>query len=202
MSPQRWREIEALFEACFGLEPAARGALLAERCAEDAELRREVEELLAHAEPADRLERIVDRARDAALAVAGADRHAGDVVGSYRLESQLGEGGMGSVWRARRADDEFEQQVAIKLVRVAGRDRGWVERFRAERQILARLEHPHIARLLDGGSTDDGQPYLVMELVEGEGSSSPSATSGSWASASGWDCSSKSRAPSSTRTAI
>jgi eukaryotic-like serine/threonine-protein kinase len=168
VNPQRWREIEALFDDCIGLEPEARDILLAERCADDAGLRREVEELLAHAEPADHLVKIVDRSREEALAVAGSDRRAGDMVGSYRLESRLGEGGMGSVWRARRADDEFEQQVAIKFVRVVGRDRGWVERFRAERQILARLDHPHIARLLDGGSTDDGQPYLVMELVEGE----------------------------------
>ena len=89
-------------------------------------------------------------------------------IGPYRLVERLGVGGMGEVYRAARADAQFEQQVAIKLVRAGLHSQLVFERFRAERQILADLEHPGIARLLDGGVTAEGLPYLVMELVEGE----------------------------------
>src|SRR6185437_6938922 len=92
---------------------------------------------------------------------------AGDRVGLYRLERLIGAGGMGSVYLASRVDGQFRQTVAIKLVR-GGIDSEWaVKRFRYERQVLARLAHLNIARLLDGGSTHGGVPYLVMEYVEG-----------------------------------
>ena len=89
-------------------------------------------------------------------------------VGPYELFEEIGYGGMGAVYRARRADGQYEQQVAIKLVRSGYDDRRvLLQRFWTERQILATLDHPHIARLLDGGATEDGSPYLVMELIEG-----------------------------------
>jgi len=97
----------------------------------------------------------------------GPDPMIGRMVGSYRLETLLGRGGMGAVYLARRADDEYEQQVAVKLLHPGLASAGLVRRFRSERQILARLDHPNIAKLLDGGTTEDGQPYLVMERIDG-----------------------------------
>src|SRR5262249_54423313 len=88
-------------------------------------------------------------------------------VGPYRLIRELGRGGMGTVYLAERADEQYQTKVAIKLVR-PGMDTDFIlQRFRRERQILAHLQHPHIARLLDGGATDDGLPYIVMEHIEG-----------------------------------
>lgn len=96
------------------------------------------------------------------------DPLAGRRFGAYRLVAEIGGGGMGQVYRAFRADDEYRQEVAIKVVR-AGFDSEFVaQRLRTERQILASLAHPNIARLLDGGTTEDGVPYLVMELIDGE----------------------------------
>jgi non-specific serine/threonine protein kinase/serine/threonine-protein kinase len=89
-------------------------------------------------------------------------------IGDYRLDEQIGEGGMGAVFRASRADDEYQKQVAIKLLKEGFESSYALARFRAERQILANLEHPNIARLIDGGQTDEGFPYFVMELVDGQ----------------------------------
>jgi len=89
-------------------------------------------------------------------------------IGDYRLDEQIGEGGMGAVFRASRADDQYRKQVAIKLLKEGFESSYALARFRAERQILANLEHPNIARLIDGGQTEEGFPYFVMELVDGE----------------------------------
>ena len=89
-------------------------------------------------------------------------------LGAYQIEREVGRGGMGAVYEAIRADQEFKMRVAIKLVK-RGMDTDFIlRRFRTERQILAALDHPHIARLLDGGTTDDGLPYFVMEFIEGQ----------------------------------
>ena len=89
-------------------------------------------------------------------------------LGAYRIEREIGRGGMGAVYEAVRADNEFRKRVAIKLVK-RGMDTDFIlRRFRKERQILAALDHPHIAGLLDGGTTDDGLPYFVMEYIEGK----------------------------------
>src|SRR5207244_1828930 len=87
-------------------------------------------------------------------------------IGAYRVCGLLGEGGMGTVFRAVREDQEFEQQVAVKFLR--NPDEALRERFRRERQIMAQLSHPYIARILDGATTPDGVPYFVMEYIEGE----------------------------------
>jgi eukaryotic-like serine/threonine-protein kinase len=92
---------------------------------------------------------------------------AGRRLGPYELIEEIGHGGMGAVYRAIRADDQYQKQVAIKLVRGGVPPAFALSRFRAERQILATLEHPNIARLIDGGTTEDGTPYFVVELVEG-----------------------------------
>ena len=92
----------------------------------------------------------------------------GRSIGPYRIVEEIGAGGMGEVYRAVRADDQYQKQVAIKVVRRGFDTESGLRRFRAERQILASLDHANIARLLDSGSTEDGLPYVVMELVEGQ----------------------------------
>ncbi len=136
----------------------------------DAELAREVLSLLAHDEAtAGGAGTVIEQAvgTSAASLVAALDRPGSQRLGPYRLLRPLGEGGMGTVWLAERDDDAYRQQVAIKLARGGARSPLDLERLRAERQILADLDHPHIARLLDGGTADDGVPYLVMECVDG-----------------------------------
>jgi serine/threonine-protein kinase len=162
---ENWREIEELFFTAEALDSEARASLLAERCAGREALRREVERLLAAAESGRDV--VAEAIGKAAAAIQGAGLRApGDRLGAYHLVEVLGEGGMGTVFLAERADGEFEQRVAVKVIRAGlARDTRW--RFLQERQILARLRHPAVARLLDGGTTDDGLPYLVMEYVEG-----------------------------------
>ena len=159
MTPERWREIKAVFQAVIELPVVERAARLA---AADAETRREVEQLLAAATTgaADFLER--------PAAVELVDEQLGRRVGPWRIVAELGRGGMGAVYRARRDDAEVEGEVALKVVK-RGMDTDFVlRRFRAERQILAGLSHPNVARLLDAGTTDDGRPWFAMELVHGE----------------------------------
>jgi serine/threonine protein kinase/Tol biopolymer transport system component len=161
-APGRWRRVEALFYEALERDPASRAAFLERSCTGDEELRREVEELLAHTDATlGQLRQPVD---DAMLRLSAA----GAQIGPFRLVRILGEGGMGTVYLAERADREYRQQVAIKLMRTdLGRDREMLRRFRAERQILADLNHPYIARLLHGGTTSQGAPYLVMEYIDG-----------------------------------
>jgi eukaryotic-like serine/threonine-protein kinase len=163
-----WERVKDLLQAALDREPAARAAFLDEACAGDAGLRRTLDRLLAaHARAEGFLERsalpdLVEMldAQDQPLAV-------GHQLGAYRVVKEIGRGGMGAVYLAERADAEFRKQVAIKLIK-RGMDTDAVTRqFRNERQILASLEHPHIARLLDGGTSASGLPFFVMEHVEG-----------------------------------
>jgi len=171
MSTSRWTRVDAIFAGALTLPVSERDDFVRRACADDPELRREVDELLEAAESADTY-------FEGITPSAGLDRESlapppelemGQEIGAYRLVRLLGRGGMGAVYLAERADGQFEQRVAIKIVqpsRVRGGD--LIQRFLRERQILARLQHPHIARLYDGGVTPGGQPYLVMEYVEGE----------------------------------
>src|SRR5205807_10531506 len=102
-----------------------------------------------------------------AAAPAAAQIRIGRRIGVYQIVEEIGHGGMGEVYRDIRADGQYDKQVAIKLVRAGFDTAAVLERFRHERQILASLDHPNIARLHDGGTTEDGIPYLVMELIEG-----------------------------------
>lgn len=166
MSPERWRQVEALFYRAVDLDPDARAACLDTYCAGDAALRREVEALL----DSDRGRRgsIRDAVeREAVRLLQGADA-SGERLGAWRLLRPLKHGGMGAVYLAERADDAYRKQVAVKLLQNTLATEYERERFRAERQILASLEHASIARLIDGGTRADGAPYLVMEYVDGE----------------------------------
>ncbi|MDX1394309.1 MAG: serine/threonine-protein kinase [Gemmatimonadota bacterium] len=170
MPTSRWSRVDAVFAGALELPADERDGYVERACAGDAELRQEVEELLRAAESADTLiDRLAPRFDPGRhLAAIESVVPDGMEIGAYRVVRLLGEGGMGAVYLAERADGQFEQQVAIKLVQ-PWRLRGGelVQRFVRERQILARLQHPNIARLYDGGVTADGLPFLVMEFVEG-----------------------------------
>ncbi len=165
MTPARWHQIKGILKAVLELEGAEERRLsVATACAGDAALQREVESFLVP--PTADLERYVEGS--AALASDSlANSNNGRRVGAYRLVQELGRGGMGVVWLAERADDRFEHQVAIKLLKRGTDTDEVLRRFHAERRILARLDHPGIARLFDGGETDDGLPFFVMEYVAG-----------------------------------
>ncbi|HET9513757.1 MAG TPA: protein kinase, partial [Gemmatimonadales bacterium] len=167
MSGVRWDRLQNLFHQALPLGPAQRAVLLERECQDDESLRTEVERLLA---AADRGAGFIEQP---AIAHAGTEPASDPVpinrrIGPYRLMAELGRGGMGAVYLAQRDDGAFTQRVAIKLIK-RGMDTDQVlARFRAERQILASLDHPNIARLLDGGTTDDGLPYFAMEYIEGQ----------------------------------
>jgi serine/threonine-protein kinase len=166
LTPERWQRMQDLFGRALPLPPASRARLLVDECGEDVSLREQVMALLlTTADDDGDLEDRIDRARQGTLPVPEID--AGQRIGRYRVQRLIGRGGMGTVYLAERADEHYHQIVALKVM-ARGLFHGDVAgRFRAERQILARLNHPNIARLLDGGQTDDGTPYLVMEYIEG-----------------------------------
>jgi len=153
----------------MALGAAERPAYLERTCDADAELRREVESLLRSHEQADGfLQAPPAELIAASFATLPAANLVGRRIGVYQILEEIGRGGMGEVYRAVRADGQYDKQVAIKVVRVGWNSTVLFERFRQERQILASLEHPNIARLYDGGTDENGLPYLVMELIEGE----------------------------------
>lgn len=164
MTPQHWKRIDDLLQQTLELPTARREAFLDEHCAGDDTLRGEVLSLLnADRRDGELLDQPLPlRQLHDAPAV-------GRRIGAYKLTREIGRGGMGAVYLAERDDDQqFHQQVAIKLIKRGMDTDAVIERFRHERRILASLNHPNIARLLDGGTTDDGLPYFVMELIEGE----------------------------------
>ncbi|HEX5438947.1 MAG TPA: protein kinase [Gemmatimonadaceae bacterium] len=171
MSDERWRRLTALFDAAVTLPPEARATFLAGACADDPALHAEVERLVTAHERAGRFIEAPVMLHPGAWSAGDemeepptADRR----CGPYRIEREIGRGGMGAVYLAVRADGQYEKRVAVKLIK-RGMDTELVlHRFRTERQILASLDHQNIARLLDGGTTADGRPYFVMEFIEGE----------------------------------
>ena len=167
----RWQRVGQVLDAALSCAPERWPEVLDAMCVGAPDLRREIEELLERLDDA-RYYLATPPAATAAAAVAEA-RPATDVdlgrrIGAYSLVREIGRGGMSRVFLARRADGEFEQDVALKLLRPGLDTDVDRARFRAERQILASLNHPNIARLFDGGITEGGQPYLVLEYVEGE----------------------------------
>jgi tetratricopeptide (TPR) repeat protein/tRNA A-37 threonylcarbamoyl transferase component Bud32 len=167
MTPERWQKIENVFHEAVARRPAERAAFLARACAGDAELRAEVEALLA--EDGGRETLFATLINEAAGSFAERQRGAltGQRLGPYLITGALGEGGMAEVYRAVRDDEQFRKEVAIKLVKPGMASDFMLSRFRHERQILANLDHPNVARLFDGGTTPDGLPYFVMEYVAG-----------------------------------
>ena len=173
MDAQRWRRISALFDEIVELPESARAAALDRVCANDATLREEITALLRHDAAAEHdaptlLNAPGHVAADwAEHANPDSDDVAGRSIGRWRVLRELGRGGMGVVYLAERADGQFEQRAALKVIRTDDGSAGLHRRFLRERQILADLEHPNIARLLDGGIAEDGRPYFAMEYVDG-----------------------------------
>jgi tetratricopeptide (TPR) repeat protein len=182
MTPERYERLCKLFDEAQACAPAERAALGEAACALDPSFGAELRKLLAHDQRAEE-ERLLESpcvanakaffladqsaAVDTPGQAATEDRLLGRRIGPYLVQQRVGTGGMGHVYRALR-DDAYRQHVALKVVRPGLDGEQILRRFRTERQVLAELPHPHIARLLDGGTTDDGRPYLVMEYIDGE----------------------------------
>ena len=168
MSDARWERVRALFDSAVERPPEERAAFIAREADGDDSLIAEVAALLAaDARAGERLGHAVREAAESAAQVQAIPWE-GRRIGPWRLVRELGHGGMGTVYLAERVDGAFTQQVALKLIRRGMDSEIVLQRFEAERQILARLEHPSIARLVDGGLTGDGQSWYAMELVEGD----------------------------------
>jgi tetratricopeptide (TPR) repeat protein len=169
MTPERWQRINEIFHAALERGEPQRGAFLATACGPDEALHFQVQALLnSHQQAGGFIQQSVFA--DAAQLLVEDEAHAmiGQHIGRYRITQEIGRGGMGTVYLAARDDGQYEKQVAIKVVK-RGMDTDLVlTRFRNERQILAGFDHPNIARLLDGGSTENGLPYFIMEYVEGQ----------------------------------
>ncbi|HMJ07301.1 MAG TPA: protein kinase [Chthoniobacterales bacterium] len=161
--------LKEIFHSARELPPGERDAFLSSACGSDGQLRSEIEALLESDRAADDF--IADPPAQLIADAFGGDSpppsDAGRMIGQYKLIECIGSGGMGAVYLAERADQQFQMQVAIKLIKRGMDTDAVLRRFQHERQILASLEHPNIARLLDGGTTGDGVPYFVMEYIEG-----------------------------------
>ena len=159
--PSWWERLDDAFQGALELPPGDRNRYLDRACGTDLRLRAEVEAMLAA--EAIEIERLV---HDEPCSPE-ADPFIGMRLGSWRIVDRLGHGGMGTVYLAERADGQYEQRVALKIVRSPSHHPGASPRFKAEAHILGRLSHPNIARLLDAGVTPEGSAYLVMEDVDG-----------------------------------
>lgn len=169
MTPERWQEVKDVLATALDLPGTVREAFLDQRCSDDKSLREEVELLLAQQHlTSEFLTKSFLGEAAASYLYEGAAQWIGRRVGAYQIVEQIGVGGMGEVYRAFRADDQYRKEVALKVIRPGQELSFVVSRFKNERQVLASLDHPNIAHLLDGGTTNDGLPYFVMELIEGQ----------------------------------
>src|SRR5579872_6010491 len=153
MTPERWRRVEAILDAAMELDAAGRAAYVAQACGDDKELHEEVESLLAFDHGAGETLASVVRGAATEFEADCLSVPEGVRLGAYRVLREIGRGGMGTVYLAERDDDQFQKRVAIKLVTRGMDTAALLGRFRREREILARLDHPYIARLLDAGSS-------------------------------------------------
>jgi serine/threonine protein kinase/tetratricopeptide (TPR) repeat protein/TolB-like protein len=161
--PQKWPQVKEILASALERSPGERADFVRQACGEDSILRAEIESLLANYDGADGLL----EESPANLFSFSVAPMIGRQIGAYRILQETGQGGMAVVYLAERADHEFRKHVAIKMVKPGGNSEEIIRRFRNERQTLAALDHPHIVKLLDGGSTEEGWPYLVMDFVEG-----------------------------------
>ncbi|HXJ40468.1 MAG TPA: protein kinase [Bryobacteraceae bacterium] len=161
-----WKKVEEVFLAAAELAGVSRARYLDQACEGFPGLQAEVESLLAAEEAGAGRGSLTGAVSDAAASLDDEDL-TGRLLGPWQIDRAIGQGGMGSVYLGSRADQQFEKRVAIKILRRGMESGLLLTRFRHERQILAQLSHPGIAQLLDGGSTPDGRPYLVMEYVDG-----------------------------------
>ena len=170
MHPERWQLIEELFHTAVELPRQERGDFLKGACEGDVSLRAEIEKLIRGSDRAGNFIETPPALDGTTIVLPESEKEpvTGLRLGAYQVIREIGRGGMGTVYLAARADEEFRKRVAIKVV-TAGFDHETIlQRFRNERQILAGLDHPNIARLLDGGTTESGAPYFVMEYIEGQ----------------------------------
>ncbi len=170
MTPERWDRVKDILAAALEMPLHARASYLDQQCKDDDLLRSEIELLLESEQEAGSEFLGESSFAEAATALIPIEDNSwiGRRVGAYRIVEQIGAGGMGEVYRAFRADDQYRKEVALKVIRAGQDSHSVITRFKNERQILASLEHPNIARLLDGGTTEDGVPYIAMELIEGQ----------------------------------
>jgi serine/threonine protein kinase len=168
MTIDRWNRIEEIFQNALERPLSERSAYVAQICGDDVELRVEIESLLASDSGAVTVLHSVIEADAAKLSATSHHSQAGLRLGPYSLVRELDSGGMGVVYLAVRSDEQYFQIVAIKMIRQGMEWPSLIQRFRAERQILANLTHPNIGAILDGGETEDGRPFIVMEYVEGQ----------------------------------
>ncbi len=168
MLPEHWQKIKPILEEAIEIPAASRSAFLDKACLDDSVLRKEIEHLLDYEDTqADLLEKTAFSAIENDFNRNGKNL-IGKQIGNYKILEELGTGGMGAVFLATRADGAFEQKAALKLIKCGMDSDAVLQRFFNERQILASLEHPNIAHLIDGGTTDNDLPYFVLEYVEGE----------------------------------
>jgi eukaryotic-like serine/threonine-protein kinase len=162
--PEKWDQVKELFTLALEREPEARSNFLLQACAGDDSLRTEIESLLSSFDSA---ATFLEDCPAADLVSAQSRALTGNRIGAYRILREIGRGGMAVVYLAERADDLYRKRVAIKMLKPGPQRDKILRRFRHERQVLAALDHPSIVRLLDGGTTEEGSPYLIMEYVEG-----------------------------------
>jgi len=165
MNPERWQKVKSILAEVLEQESSEeRTSLIGRSCGDDPELLEEIESLMAETDAVDPLEECAENA------TALASEDASDVgrrVGAYLVTREIGRGGMGTVYLAARADGYFEKEVALKVLNRGVATAELARRFQAEREVLARLDHPNIARLIDAGTMEDGRPYFIMDYVEG-----------------------------------
>jgi eukaryotic-like serine/threonine-protein kinase len=164
MNAERWNKIQTLFEAALDLNAHERKTYLDETCSDDMEIYREVSSLL---DADGNVHKILEGLAIDVVGWTYEQQYIGTCIGHYRIIKHVGSGGMSYVFLAEREDGQFKQRVALKLIKRGMESEQIIKRFRSERQILSRLDHPNIARLLDGGMTDDGTPYFTMDFVDG-----------------------------------
>jgi eukaryotic-like serine/threonine-protein kinase len=164
MTAEQWDRVQALFETASELHGEERTTFLQNQCANDDEIYREVTSLL---DADENIHMLLEGLAIDAVVFSYEQHYIGRRIGPYRIKKHVGSGGMSYVFLAEREDGQFDQRVALKIIKRGMESDQIIRRFRSERQILSRLDHPNIARLHDGGITEEGAPYFTMDFVDG-----------------------------------